>query len=77
MSVLILILVASLFAASTVCGVCYGVAIRDYGQRHELGHPDKSPYCVAAIGEEDRFLIIGLAAYLFGIAVLVRVFWTF
>jgi len=65
----------TLFTASAICGVCYGVAIRDYGQRHELGHADKSPYCTAAIREAHQFLVIGVASYLLGIAVLFHVVW--
>src|SRR5262245_59083860 len=49
MPALIFILVTALFTVAIVCGVCYGVAIRDYGQQHELGHLDQSPCCAAAI----------------------------
>src|SRR5262245_40869554 len=65
----------TLFTASVLCGVCYGVAIREYGQRHELGHADKSPYCSTVIREAHQFFIIGVVTYLLGIAVLFQVFW--
>jgi len=72
---LVFLVAVTLFTASALCGVCYGVAIRDYGQRHELGHADKSPYCATVIREAHQFLIIGVATYLLGIAVLFQAFW--
>lgn len=70
MSAIIFLIAATLFTASIVCGVCYGVALRDYRQLHELGHADKSPICSAAMREAARFLVIGTAAYLLGMVAL-------
>ena len=75
MSAIIFIFVTGLFTVSIVCGVCYGVAIRDYGQRYELGHVDKSPCCASAIREAKQFLVVGAATYLIGAAVLFSLFW--
>jgi len=75
MPTLIFALVTSLSAASIFCGVCYGVAIRDYRDRLELGHPVKSRYCQVPLDEAKRFLLIGAATYLIGTAVLSSVFW--
>jgi len=75
MSALIFALGLSLFTGSIFCGVCYGIAIRDYRDRRELGHPVKSPYCRAPLDEAERFLLVGAATYLIGLAMLSSTFW--
>jgi hypothetical protein len=75
MSTFVVLIAGALFTASIVCGICYGVAIRDYGQRIELGHMPKSRHCAVAMNEAGRFLAIGATTYLLGIVVLVGFFW--
>jgi hypothetical protein len=71
----VFILAIGLITASILCAVGYGVAVRDYGQRQELGYGKKEPYCIAAVREADRFLAVGALAYLMAIAILARIVW--
>jgi len=75
MSTFVFLIAGALFTGSIVCGICYGVAIRDYGQRIELGHMPKSRYCVVAMNEAGRCLAIGATIYVLGVVVLAGVFW--
>jgi hypothetical protein len=75
MSTLVFLLASALFTGSIICGICYGVAIRDYGQRVELGHMPKSRHCVVAMNEAGRCLAIGATIYVLGVVVLAGAFW--
>lgn len=75
MSTFVFLIAGTLFTGSIICGICYGVAIRDYGQRIELGHMPKSEHCLVVRNEAGQCLALGATTYVLGVVALAGVFW--
>lgn len=75
MSTCVSLLAVALFTGSIACGICYGVAIRDYGQRIELGYIPTSRHCAGPMREAGWCLALGTTTYLIGAVALAGFIW--
>jgi hypothetical protein len=75
MSSLVFLTAGALFTGAIACGICYGVAIRDYGQRIELGHMPKSEHCLVVKNEAGQCLAVGATTYVLGVLALAGLCW--